>query len=231
MPAAFAIIIPTLNEANVIERYLIALQPLRLQATLILVDGGSVDDTTHIAKPFVDQIIITHSGRAHQMNIGAQHAKNSILIFLHADTLLPSNALTLIQNTISPLRHWGRFNIQFDNPHLLIRMIAWFMNRRSCLTGIATGDQAIFVTRDTFFKVNQYTEQALMEDIDLSKKLKRFSRPICLNTKVISSARRWEKFGILKTILLMWSLRLRYFFGASPTQLAHCYQQGLFWKR
>jgi rSAM/selenodomain-associated transferase 2 len=164
------------------------------------------------------------------MNIGASHATGDILIFLHADTCLPENALQLIEQHISGNRLWGRFDIQLSGDHFMLKVIAQMMNWRSRLTGIATGDQVIFVTREAFAAVGRYPEIDLMEDIALCKALKKISPPICLKAKVTSSGRRWEHNGIYRTILLMWSLRLRYFFGANPQLLAALYSRGQFWK-
>ena len=162
------------------------------------------------------------------MNNGARQATGDVLIFLHADTCLPENALQLIQQKISRNGQWGRFDIQLSGNHFMLKVIAQMMNWRSRLTGIATGDQVIFVTRPAFEKAGQYPEINLMEDIALCKALKKISPPICLKAKVISSGRRWEHNGIYKTILLMWSLRLRYFFGADPQKLAFLYTHGVF---
>ena len=161
------------------------------------------------------------------MNIGARQATGDILIFLHADTRLPENALQLIQKKINSARQWGRFDIQLSGDHFVLKVIAFMMNWRSRLTGFATGDQVIFVTRRAFEEAGLYPEISLMEDIALCKALKRISPPICLKAKVISSGRRWESNGIYKTIFLMWSIRLRYFFGADPQTLAFLYTHGV----
>lgn len=227
---SISIIVPALNEAATIEYYLIALQAHRQQAEIILVDGGSQDATRIIASPYVDTLLSASAGRAEQMNVGALAARGDILLFLHADTLLPANALTLIQEAIAPDRQWGRFNVSLEGNHFFLKVIATCMNWRSWLTGIATGDQGIFVTQRAFQAINRYTRQPLMEDIDLCKKLNQLTPPACLSAKVISSARRWEAFGVFKTILLMWWLRLRYFRGESPETLAQLYRQGVFWR-
>ena len=223
----FSIIIPTLNEEKSIQSCLLALQPLRSDCELIIVDGDSTDNTRRLAAPLADKMILSAKGRAKQMNNGAKQAAGELLIFLHADTGLPENALSLIQEKISHNRQWGRFDIQLSGNHFLLKVIASMMNWRSRLTGIATGDQVIFVTRQAFEKAGQYPEINLMEDIALCKKLKKISPPICLKDKVISSGRRWEQNGIYRTILLMWALRLRYFFGADPKKLAFLYTQGV----
>lgn len=224
MSLSFSIIIPTFNEADNIYSCLQALQVYKHNCEIIMVDGGSTDNTTKIALPLVDKIIISAKGRARQMNTGAKHARGKMLIFLHADTFLPEQALKLI-----PLSHlWGRFDIQLQGQSRLLIIISIFMNWRSRLTGISTGDQTLFINKTLFDKVNGYSDIALMEDIDLCSKLKKLIPPLCLKAKVTSSARRWEKFGLLKTVLLMWSLRLRFFFGETPEKLSILYSKGLF---
>jgi rSAM/selenodomain-associated transferase 2 len=226
----FSLIIPTLNEEKNIASCLLALQPLRDKCEIIIADatGGQPIANSPNAR-LADKIISSAKGRARQMNAGAGYASGDMLIFLHADTYLPENALTLIEQHIGN-KQWGRFDIQLSGDHFMLKVIAWMMNRRSRLTGIATGDQVIFVTQQAFAAVGQYPEIALMEDIALSKALKKISPPICLHAKVTSSGRRWEHFGIYRTILLMWTLRLRYFFGANPQRLAEFYSRGRFWK-
>jgi len=223
----FSIIIPTLNEEKTIGSCLLALQPLRSNCEIIIVDAS--DNQSAIPAALADKIIGSAKGRARQMNLGASHASGDLLVFLHADTFLPEHALQLIEQRLGN-KQWGRFDIQLSGDHFMLKVIAWMMNLRSRLTGIATGDQVIFVTKETFAAAGQYPEIALMEDIALSKALNKISPPVCLNTKVTSSGRRWERYGIYKTILLMWSLRLLYFFGADPQLLAELYSRGLFWK-
>jgi len=223
----FSIIIPTLNEQKTIASCLLALQPLRNNCEIIIVDA--TNDQSAIPVHLADKIIGSAKGRARQMNIGASHASGDVLIFLHADTALPENALQLIEQHLGN-KQWGRFDIQLSGDHVMMKVIAGMMNRRSRWTGIATGDQVIFVTRAAFAAVGHYPEIDLMEDIALSKALKKISPPVCLNAKVTSSGRRWEHNGIYKTILLMWSLRLRYFFGADPQLLVALYSRGQFWK-
>lgn len=224
----YSIIIPTWNEAESIYDFLMALQPLREQCELIIADAGSTDATQTIARPFVDQIITGSKGRARQMNAGAENAATAVFIFLHADTYLPGQALQLIQQGIDKGAQWGRFDIQLTGCHRMLKVIASMMNWRSRLTGIATGDQVLFMTRQAYQAVSGFPEIALMEDIAISKQLKRLVPPYCIYAKVRSSARRWESFGLWKTIALMWSLRLRYFLGTSPDQLAALYRQGEF---
>ena len=226
----FSIIIPTLNEAQTIKNCLTPLQTLRHNCELIVVDGGSDDNTIALAKPLADKLIPSATGRALQMNNGAAHANGKVLIFLHADTSLPYAAAELISQAITDKRQWGRFDIRLKGSHPMLSVVAWFMNWRSRLTGVATGDQAIFITKSLFESVGRYPAIALMEDVALCKILRKISPPLCLKAKVTSSGRRWEKFGVFKTILLMWSLRLRYYFGADPQTLTSLYNKGQFWK-
>lgn len=227
----FSIIIPTLHEEKSIPSCLLALQSLRSCCEIIVVEAGNTDDSPGASiAALVDKLLTSEKGRALQMNKGAEQATGEVLIFLHADTYLPENALSLIQQQISSNRPWGRFDIQLSGHSFMLKVIAWMMNRRSRLTGIATGDQVIFVRQDVFAAAGRYPEIALMEDIALCKALKKISPPLCLKAKVTSSARRWEQFGIFKTILLMWSMRLRYFCGADPQTLAPLYSKGKFWK-
>lgn len=227
----FSIIIPTLNETRIIHACLLDLQTLKNISEIIIVDGGSTDNTLEIAKPLADKTIISSQGRAKQMNAGAKQAKGETLVFIHADTFLPENALDLITQALSKTNPgWGRFNVQLKGNHLMLKVIAALMNLRSCLTGIATGDQVIFVSKQLFDKVGGYPDIALMEDISLCTNLKKLSHCVCLEAKVISSGRLWEKHGVFKTILLMWRLRLGYFFGENPETLSTLYSRGIFWK-
>jgi len=220
-----SIIIPVRNEAPCIATCLHALQPLRAQnCELIVVDGGSHDHSVALAGPLADMVIISPPGRATQMNAGAQCAHGAILWFLHVDSLPPPNAADLIRMALAhPQHNWGRFDVRLSGSQPLLRCVETLMNVRSRLTGIATGDQGIFVHRSLFEKIGGYPPLALMEDIALSRILKRHSRPACLNQRLLTSSRRWEQGGILRTILLMWRLRLAYFFGADPNALARTY--------
>ena len=220
-----SIILPVLNEEAHIVACLNVLQPLRgPESELIVVDGGSRDRTVALAEPLADRVIAGSRGRAAQMNAGAGQASGVILWFLHADSLPPPDAATLIRSALAqPNRHWGRFDVRLSGRHPLLRVVETLMNLRSRLTGIATGDQGIFVRREVFERVGGYPALALMEDIALSRLLKRHSRPVCLRQRLTTSSRRWESNGILRTILLMWRLRLAYFFGADPDRLARMY--------
>ena len=222
---SLSIIIPCLNEEDGISASLEALAPMRARGVeLIVVDGGSTDRTIDRARPGADIVIASTPGRALQMNEGARRATGDVLLFLHADSRLPMNANALIENGLASTRRvWGRFDVTITGRHALFPVIAGAMNMRSRLSGIATGDQAIFVKRAVFELIGGYPAIALMEDIALTRALKRESRPACIANKVVTSGRRWEKHGVARTILLMWRLRLAYAFGANPDQLATRY--------
>jgi len=220
-----SIIMPVLDEAEVIAAALAALAPLRARGTeVIVVDGGSRDRTVELARPLADQVVAAPRGRAAQMNAGAARARGDVLLFLHADTRLPPDAdRRVLEGLAGSSRAWGRFDAAIAGRSALLTVVAFTMNRRSRLTGIATGDQAMFVRRDAFADIGGFPDIALMEDIALSQRLKRVSPPLCLNDKVTTSGRRWEKHGVMRTILLMWRLRAAYFFGAEPALLARRY--------
>lgn len=222
-----SIIVPCLNESKSIHDALAALRPLRSRgAEVIVVDGGSDDGTVEHAAPHADLVITAPRGRASQMNAGAARARGEILLFLHADTLLPEAADVLIVEGLQRSRRsWGRFDVSIAGNHPLLRVVACLMNLRSRLTGIATGDQAIFTTRSLFTAAGRYPEIPLMEDIALSKRLKHYGPPLCLKHHLVTSGRRWERHGVLRTILLMWQLRLAYWLGADPRKLAMRYER------
>jgi rSAM/selenodomain-associated transferase 2/rSAM/selenodomain-associated transferase 1 len=223
------IVIPVLNEGEGLAQRLRALQPLRARgAEVVVVDGGSTDSTWAIARALADCVLLAPRGRAPQMNAGAgmnaslHGAQTSALLFLHADTQLPPNADTLVQQALRTA-HWGRFDARIDSDSWPLRMVSGMMNLRSRLTGIATGDQAVFVHRETFDAVGGFAPIALMEDIALSKSLRRMGPPECLRERVTTSARRWQKHGVWRTMLLMWRLRAAYFWGTAPELLAQRY--------
>ena len=222
-----SIIVPCLNEAKGIVNALDALALLRARgAEVIVVDGGSDDGTAERAAPHADCVLSAPRGRASQMNAGAARARGEILLFLHADTRLPESADALIVEGLKRLRRgWGRFDVAIAGGGLPLRVVARLMNARSRLTGIATGDQGIFVTRSLFMATGGYPEIALMEDIALCKRLKRFGPPLCLRHRLVTSGRRWEQRGVVRTILLMWRLRLAYWLGADPRKLAIRYDR------
>ena len=220
-----SIIVPTLDEAAHIEATLAALQPLRGGGgEVIVVDGGSSDGTVALAAPLADRVIAAPRGRATQMNAGARATAGDVLLFLHADTLLTARAAARIPAQLEQAgRVWGRFDVAIDGAGALLALVAAMMNARSRLTGIATGDQAIFVRRADFDAAGGFPEIPLMEDVALSKSLRRRTRPLCLRERVVTSARRWERRGALRTIVLMWRLRLAYALGADPRRLARLY--------
>ena len=220
-----SIIIPVLNEGDGIAAALDALAHLRSLGTeVIVVDGGSRDATVERAQPRADRVVLATRGRALQMNAGAERASGDVLLFLHADTRLPAEADRVVLNGLDQSRRvWGRFDVKIDGRSRLLPVVAWLMRLRSRLTGIATGDQAIFLRREAFQAVGGFPTVALMEDIAICKRLKRLGRPLCLRACVTTSGRRWEKNGVLTTTLLMWRLRLAYFLGADPKQLARQY--------
>ncbi|MGD9834835.1 MAG: TIGR04283 family arsenosugar biosynthesis glycosyltransferase [Piscinibacter sp.] len=226
MTAPLSIVVPVLNEAAGIEDTLRALAPLRARgAEVIVVDGGSRDDTVALATPLADQVIDGPRGRARQMNAGAARASAPRLLFLHADTRLPDCADALIDAALEahPLA-WGRFDVVIEGRSRMLPVVAALMNRRSRWTGIATGDQAMFMTRAAFDAAGGFPDQPLMEDIELSSRLKRLRAPACLRERVLTSGRRWEQRGVWRTIVLMWRLRLLYALGVSADRLAPWYR-------
>ena len=219
-----SVIMPVLDEAATITAALESLATYRHRGVeVIVVDGGSSDGTLERARPFCDRAIQAPRGRAAQMNAGAAIAQGDVLLFLHADTQLPADADAIVTDGLSASRKtWGRFDIRIDGGARL-GMIGGMMNLRSRLTGIATGDQAIFVRREAFEQIGGYPAIELMEDVALSTRLRQTGRPLCLRATVTTSGRRWRKHGVLHTILLMWRLRLAYYFGAAPASLARRY--------
>jgi len=216
-----SIIMPVLDEAPVIEAALRALSPYRARGVeLIVVDGGSSDGTAELARPLADRVLTAARGRSLQMNAGAAAASGEMLLFLHADTHLPADADILMRDGLKRSgRSWGRFDVRIDGGGLL-RAVAMMMNTRSRLTGIATGDQGLFVTRSLFEAAGGFPDIALMEDIALSKRLKRYGAPLNLPHRIATSGRRWEQHGVLHTVFLMWRLRFAYWLGADPDKLA-----------
>jgi len=220
-----SVIIPTLNEAEGIEATLAGLLGLwGCGVEIVVADGGSHDATVTLARPFASQVIECPPGRARQMNAGARASHGKRLLFLHADTRLPKRADRRVEQALSGPLCWGRFDVRLAGRHPLLPLIAFAMNRRSRLTGIATGDQALFMTRDAFEAVGGFPDQPLMEDIVLSQRLKCLSPPACLRARVTTSGRRWEQHGTWATIRLMWRLRWRYWRGESAEHLAREYR-------
>lgn len=226
MSMRLSIVVPTLDEAAQIGAVLQCLQAMRGRGTeIIVVDGGSRDATMAMSEPLADAVIGAPRGRASQMNAGAVAAKGDILLFLHADTLLPADAdLQIRAGLESGQRVWGRFDVRIEGHARMLRVVAAMMNLRSRLTGIASGDQAMFMTRAAFDAADGFPDQELMEDIELSRRLLRLSRPRCLAGPALTSGRRWETRGVWRTIVLMWRLRWLYARGESPTRLAERYR-------
>jgi len=222
--SVLSVIVPALNEAAMIRATLTPLQPLREAGhELILVDGGSSDGTPGLAASLA-RVVEGPRGRARQMNAGAELARGNLLLFLHADTFLGEGALEALlalAGSAEPL--WGRFDVRLSGEQPQLRVVEAMMNLRSRLTGIATGDQAMFVSRGLFFEVGGFPEQPLMEDLALSARLRRRRRPLCLRQRVTTSSRRWERDGVLRTIGLMWWRRLAWWLGAEPSGLARHY--------
>ena len=220
----YSVIIPALNEEDFIGPTLERLQPARARGhEVILVDGGSADDTCAVAAAGVDRILQGAPGRGVQMNRGAQAACGDILVFLHADTLVPGDFDGILDESGVCGDAWGSFDVRLSGGHIMFRCIERFMNLRSRLTGVVMGDQAIFTGRRLFTHVNGYAGIPLMEDIEFTGRLKKITAPIRIRQPVVSSSRRWEQHGIARTVLLSWVLRLRYATGADPHELAGHY--------
>jgi rSAM/selenodomain-associated transferase 2 len=224
-PNGLSIIVPALDEAAGIVATLKALLPLRERGVQVIVaDGGSRDGTAALAAGHADGVLLSPPGRARQMNAGAAAARGEILLFLHADTRLPQQADVLVSQALAGSNVWGRFDVTIDGRPAMLKVVAGMMNQRSRWTGIATGDQAIFVRRSVFEAVGGFPDQPLMEDIEISHRLGRIGRPACLRARVTTSGRRWEARGVWRTIFLMWRLRWRYWRGESPASLAKAYR-------
>ena len=227
-----AIVMPVLQEGDTLVQRLRALAPLRARGVRVLVvDGGSTDGTWAMARAHADEVLLAPRGRANQMNVGARAAladpSVEMLLFLHADTSLPPHADTCIAQAMAPPRGastpvlgWGWFDVRIEGRHPLLRVVERMMNRRSRLTGIATGDQSLFVSREAWCATGGFAPQPLMEDIEFTSRLKRLAAPVCIDSPVRTSARRWQQHGTWRTIWMMWRLRAAYFLGASPFELA-----------
>jgi rSAM/selenodomain-associated transferase 2 len=219
-----SVVVPVWNEVVVIGALLQSLQPLRAAGhEVIVADGGSTDGTQDLARLLCDQLVSAELRRSAQMNAGAAVAHGDVLLFLHADTQLPADAVQQLQAFVPTLNVWGRFDVRLSGSRPLFRVISWFMNKRSRLTGICTGDQAMFVRRDTFDVLGGFAPQPLMEDVELSRRLRDVSRPFCIASPVTTDSRRWQQRGAWATIVLMWQLRWRYWRGESAESLAQAY--------
>ncbi len=228
MPAQLSVIVICLNEGAAITRTLAPMDAWRARGVeVIVVDGTSEDDTVEQAYQHANRVLVVSAGRARQLNAGAAVAKGQNLLFLHADTIAPNDADQIICSSIrqadNPMT-WGRFNVRIEGQSQWLAVIAFMMNWRSRITGIATGDQGLFMTRAAYDAVGGFADQPIMEDIETSQRLCQLSWPICLPQKVTTSGRRWETRGVWRTIMLMWSLRWRYWRGESATSLAKDYR-------
>ncbi|MDV3240072.1 MAG: TIGR04283 family arsenosugar biosynthesis glycosyltransferase [Gammaproteobacteria bacterium] len=221
-----SVVIPALNEADGIAATLQRLRPLRARGhEVLVVDGGSTDPTAARAAGLCDRLLQAPRGRARQMNAGARAAHGDVLWFLHADTVVPADADALLLDALARCA-WGRFDVRLSGTQPLLRVVESLMNLRSRITGIATGDQGLFVRREAFERVGGFPDIPLMEDIALSRTLRRHGPPACLRARLVTSSRRWERYGVLRTILLMWRLRFDYWRGVPPERLAARYRQG-----
>ncbi|WP_372971311.1 TIGR04283 family arsenosugar biosynthesis glycosyltransferase [Marinobacter sp.] len=222
---SLSVIVPVWREAATIQSFLQSLQPVRTAGhEVIVVDVGSDDGTADLARPWCDLVLVGAKGRALQMNAGADAARGNVLLFLHADTRLPETAIDHLESFFSTSEQWGRFDVRLSGRRTIFRVVAWFMNRRSRLTGIATGDQAMFVRTSAFRALQGFAPIPLMEDVELSKRLCSVSKPYCIGSPVTTDSRRWEQGGAWRTIFLMWRLRWRYWRGESPESLAAAYR-------
>jgi rSAM/selenodomain-associated transferase 2 len=219
-----AIVVPVLNEADTIGNFIQNLKASAAgQCEILVVDGGSEDSTIDICRENGIQVICSRPGRSAQMNTGAAKTEARLLWFLHADCQPPVTAVSAILSAVQSGAVWGRFDVQLSGQAMIFRIIETMMNWRSCLTGVATGDQGLFMTRQAFQQVHGFPEIPLMEDIAVSKRLRRLGKPACLRDSMLVSSRRWERRGIIRTILLMWRLRLQYFLGVAPEKLYKAY--------
>ncbi len=216
---------PALNDAAGITATLQALAPLRERGhEVIVVDGGSADTTATLAAVAADAVLHSPPGRARQMNTGAAAALGEVLLFLHADTRLPEGADAAIARALQAGARWGRFDVRITGASPAFPLIAALMNQRSRLTGIATGDQALFIERSLFMQIGAYAELPLMEDVELCTRLRAVARPACLRERVLTSGRRWESRGVWRTVFLMWRLRWRWWRGVPADQLARAWR-------
>lgn len=221
-----AIVVPMLNEVETVSRLAESLLPIQAEgAEILLADGGSTDGCVAAARAAGLRVLDAPQGRARQMNAGAAAAGGDVLLFVHADTILPPQALSAVLGAVANgHRVWGRFDVRIEGRAALLPVVAWLMNWRSRLTGVSTGDQGLFATRAAFEAVGGFPDQPLMEDLELAQRLRALSRPACLRDRVVTSGRRWERNGVWQTIWLMWRLRLAYWLGASPHDLATRYR-------
>lgn len=222
-----AIIIPVLNDTDALAVLLRALQPWRDRCELVVVDGGSYDGSAALARTLADIVIVSEPGRARQMQAGADAVQAPWLWFLHADSVVPPALFEAVLSLPADAQ-WGRCDVRLDDSRWLLRCVGACMNLRSRLTGICTGDQGMFVRADLFRRIGGYAQIPLMEDIELSARLRRHAAPVCVRPALQTSARRWRQQGVVRTIVLMWWLRLQFFFGVAPQRLFRRYYSSPF---
>jgi rSAM/selenodomain-associated transferase 2 len=227
MVAQVSIIIPTFNEANSIKKTYESLSQCltdeQLSCNVIVVDGGSIDGTLMQVSGLVDHVVSSERGRAIQMNAGAAAAEGQYLLFLHADTHLPDDFTQCFLEVIASRAQWGFFKVQLDGTHWMFKWISRFINWRSNLTSIGTGDQALFIERNMWIQQQGFAAIDIMEDVEFCKRLRQACRPYVIESRVQTSSRRWQKYGVWKTIFLMWRMRLYYFLGVHPKNLKRLY--------
>lgn len=227
MSQRLSIVIPARDEAQALPLLLADLRAVRAAgAEVIVVDGGSLDSTVALARLGADQVLHAPSGRARQMNAGAAAANGDYLWFVHADTRVDAPAVQRLLEVLDSAPLWGRFDVRLSGRALALRVIGSMISLRSRLTGIATGDQGIFVERSVFARMGGYADLPLMEDIELCRRLRKRARPCCVRPPLVTSSRRWEQHGTWRTVWLMWRLRLAYYCGAEPAELARRYRGG-----
>ena len=223
---SLSVIIPTLNEADHLPDLLADLRGVMAlgNVQVIVADGGSAQGPGSLAAATGAHVIVGERGRAVQLNAGARLAEGEVLLFLHADSRIPPGVdLVALTGRCTDATPWGRFDVIIGDGPPLLRLVAWAMNLRSRVTGIATGDQGIFVRREVFEALGGFPNQPLMEDIALCARLRNVARPLCLRARLVTSSRRWQRDGVFRTVLLMWALRLAYWLGVSPHTLVRCY--------
>lgn len=219
-----SIVVPMLNEAGEIAGTLNALRRGASDAEIVVVDGGSSDASVAIARPLCDFVFVAPRGRARQMNAGARASHGDVLVFVHADTIVPSSFSADIATALSdPAVVGGRFDVQLDSRALPFRVIGALISLRSRISRTATGDQAIFVRRDVFDRLGGFPQLELCEDLEFSRRLKRAGRVACLRSRVTTSARRWNRDGVVRTVLKMWMIRAMYLIGVPPARLKRMY--------
>jgi len=214
-----AAIVPVLNESALLPDMIERFRHIDVDE-LVYADGGSTDGTREQLQAAGVRWVSSRSGRSAQMNCGAAECTSDILLFIHVDTAVSSSHIEAVRKSMRDRgMAGGRFDVQLSGAHPAFRIIESMINLRSRLSRISTGDQAMFVRRDVFERLGGFPDQPLLEDVAFSRLLKRAGNIACLRQRVETSSRRWEEYGIVRTILLMWWLRLRFWLGAAPARL------------